>query len=119
MAKKILIIDDDLGILEALKLMLTEEGYMTETSQSPEYIFNLKSKDFPDLILLDVLLSGNDGRDICKKLKSEKSTRKIPVILISAAPKLEQSIREVKAEGFLTKPFEIDDLLNMVEKNIN
>ena len=67
------------------------------------------------LIVLDVLLSGKDGRAICRKLKSQDETRHIPVVMISAYPDAERSSKEVGADAFVAKPFAIDDVLMTVE----
>ena len=61
-------------------------------------------------------LSGRDGRTICKKLKVEKITRNIPIIMISAHPSVKENALQCGAEDFLSKPFDIEDLLRRVEK---
>jgi CheY-like chemotaxis protein len=112
---KILVIDDDLGILEALDALLQEEGYRTEVStKNGEYVEASIERELPDLIILDILLSGHDGREICKRLKSDERTRHIPVMLISAHIKGEASAMEAGADAFLAKPFDISDLLDKV-----
>jgi CheY-like chemotaxis protein len=112
---KILVIDDDLGILEALDMLLQEEGYRTEVStKNGEYVERSIEREPPDLIILDILLSGHDGREICKRLKSDERTRHIPVMLISAHIRAELSAIEAGADAFLAKPFDISDLLDKV-----
>jgi len=64
--------------------------------------------------VLDILLSGKDGRAICRKLKSQADTRHIPIVMISAHPDAEQSVTAVGADAFVAKPFAIDELLNTV-----
>lgn len=117
MGKKILVVDDDLGIIEALKVALeNEELYDITTTTKGEDVRELINKKRPDLILLDVLLSGVDGRDICKELKRGDGTKKIPIIMISAHPTAERSARECGADEFIPKPFDIDTLLDTVKK---
>lgn len=113
--KRILIADDDQSILEVIQLILEDEGYKVDTSVDGEDIFNMKS-DFPDLLLLDIRMSGIDGRDICKYVKSHHHIKNIPVIMISANKDTEQIAKKVGADDFLTKPFEIDDLIGKVKK---
>ena len=72
MQKKVLVIDDDEGILESLEVALAMEGYEVETTSEGHLSFGKASTTFPDLIILDVLLSGKDGRDIAKMLKKQK-----------------------------------------------
>ncbi len=115
--KKILVIDDEVGILEALAFMLADAGYAVKTATNASKIASLL-EDRPDLILLDVLLSGEDGRKIAKRLKSQDTTRHIPIILISAHPSAEKTIRESGADDYLPKPFDIDVLLDKIRQHI-
>jgi DNA-binding response OmpR family regulator len=112
--KKILVMDDDPDIIEFLQVILEEEGYAVLTSDEDEFLEQLHKGSLPDLILVDVLLTGKDGREIAKHLKSQEETKRIPVIMFSANPSSEQKAREAGADDFLTKPFEIDDLLAKV-----
>jgi DNA-binding response OmpR family regulator len=114
--KKLLVVDDELDILEFLQVILEEEGYEVLTSTKGEYLEQLHNGGLPDLILLDVLLSGKDGRAIVKYLKSQDETRHIPIIMFSAHPSAEQTARAAGAEDFIAKPFNIDDLLAKVGK---
>ncbi len=114
--KKILVVDDDPAILEVIQIILEDNNYEVKTSLSGRIFKNMS--DMPDLILLDVLLSGEDGREIVKKLKSDEKTKKIPVIMISAHPSAGDTVLKLGANGFVSKPFDIDDLLSAVEHNL-
>lgn len=114
--KKILIIDDDPDILEALKLVLTMDGFDTASTNKGDETFSKVLAYKPDLIVLDLFLSGNDGRVICKHLKSDKRTLGIPVILISAHSNAKKIFRECGADYFLAKPFSAKNLINHVNK---
>lgn len=117
--KKILVVDDDEGILEAFKMLLESEDYEVHTSTNGDVVFNFKEKEnLPDLIILDVLLSGKDGREICKYLKNNSQTKSIPVIMVSAHPNIDESVKNSGANDYLAKPFDIEDLLSRVEKHI-
>ena len=113
----ILIVDDDPGILDALRVLFESEGYRVQTCEKGDYAESLRAEigGLPDLIVLDVLLSGKDGRTICRTLKSHEATRRIPVVMISAHPGAEESVKEVGADAIVAKPFTIDDLLDTVE----
>lgn len=117
--KKILVVDDDPDILDALQLILEDAGFEVKTTEKGEYAENLRdgNGNLPDLILLDVLLSGKDGRAICKKLKGQPATKHIPIIMMSAHPDADKSSREVGADDFLAKPFDFDDLLRKIDEN--
>ena len=118
MKKTILVIDDDPDILDAMRFTLEAEDYEVITSEKGEYTENLRDKtnNLPDLIILDILLSGKDGRTICKKLKGQKDTKHIPVIMISAHPGAEKSSKDVCADDFIAKPFDVDVLLKKINK---
>ncbi|GAC1398532.1 MAG: hypothetical protein NVSMB49_06780 [Ktedonobacteraceae bacterium] len=113
--KKILVVDDDPDILDFLQVILEEEGYTVATTSKGEYIEQLHNGGLPNLILLDVFLSGKDGRHIVKQLKSKDETKHIPVIMFSAHPSAEETARASGADDFLAKPFEMDDLVAKVK----
>jgi DNA-binding response OmpR family regulator len=116
--KKILVVDDDPDILDAIQFMLEDAGYEVTTTEKGEYAENLHDTNggLPDVIVLDVLLSGKDGRLICQKLKSQEETRHIPVIMMSAHNNAGQSISTIGADDFIAKPFDMDDLLSKIAK---
>ncbi len=116
--KKILVVDDDCAILAFLQAMLEDEGYMVKITDKAEDVEKLQGGSLPHLIILDVLLSGKDGREIAKKLKSQKETRYIPLLMISAHPYAEETVRAAGADDFLAKPFDLDDFLAKVAKYV-
>jgi CheY-like chemotaxis protein len=113
MSKKILVADDDPAILDALKMMLELEGYEVDTTVDGETIYKME-KEYPDLLLLDIWMSGQDGREICKYLKNNPYTNKISVILISASRDIKQSAIDAGADDFIAKPFQMKELLDKV-----
>ena len=113
--KHILVVDDDEGILEVVQIVLEGEGYKVETSQNGDKLQDLE-KNKTDLILLDVLLSGRDGREICKALKRDIFTRNIPVVMLSAHSDASKVADGSGADGFLEKPFDVDVLIETVKK---
>ncbi len=114
MIKKVLIVDDDEAIVDAITILLEDTGYQVESTFNGEETFQKIHSFKPDILLLDVLISGSDGRDICNKLKKQRS--KIPIIMISAHPSAMQGAQGCDAYDFLAKPFETQDLLNKVSK---
>jgi CheY-like chemotaxis protein len=84
MNERILIVDDDPTILTLLQDLLGEEGYSVRTSTSSTSLLQHVQRFQPDLIVLDALLSEEDGRVLCRQLKTNALTKHIPVILISA-----------------------------------
>ena len=116
-AKKIIVADDDPAILDAIRLMLEFEGYDVECFPNGNGLLDM-DKETADLLLLDIWMSGTDGRDLCQQLKQQESTRDIPVIMISASHDIENSALAAGADDFLAKPFDITELLDKIEKNI-
>ena len=115
---RILVIDDDIDILSVMEILLTMKGFEVEVTSKGENTFP-KIKAFkPDLILLDVLISGHDGRIICRKLKSNEETMHIPVIMFSAHPGAAASIAEYGANDFIGKPFDVANLLQKVNHQL-
>lgn len=114
--RRILVVDDDPDILDAIRFTLEDEGYAVTTTEKGEYAESLHDGNggLPDLIILDVLLSGKDGRAICRHLKSRDETRHIPVIMISAHPNAAESAEAVGADAFLAKPWDIDTLIALI-----
>jgi CheY-like chemotaxis protein len=113
--RKILIVEDDPDIVLALTTILEDEGYVVVALDSGKHLSeNLPPSSLPDLILLDMLLSGQDGREIARQLKADPSTRHIPILMLSAYPTIEQEAKAAGADSFLAKPFELDDLLAKV-----
>ena len=115
---RILVVDDDPDILDAIRFLLEDEGYTVTTTEKGEYAENLHDGNggLPDLIILDVLLSGKDGRTICRTLKSRPDTQHIPIIMISAHPDAEMAAYDVGADQFVAKPFDMFHLLELVEQ---
>ena len=118
MNKKILVAEDDRAILEVVKIILEQEGYKTLFADREEVIRSTIRDHKPDLILLDIWLGGSDGGKIAKSIKSDKHTKHIPIIMISANNETEKITKEAGAYGFLLKPFNIDDLLQIVRKHV-
>jgi DNA-binding response OmpR family regulator len=118
MNRKILIIDDDEAILDALSLLLTDSGYEVITVQKGSIAFQQVNAHMPDVILLDVLMSGSDGRELCQQLKQKSHTKHIPLIMISAHPSAQREVLACGADDFLAKPFEFEDLLAKLEKHL-
>ena len=113
--KKILIADDDPAILEVLTLFLEEVGYEVETTHDGLTLRTFEHGP-PDLLLLDIWMSGWSGREICRFLKSQEATKQLPIVLFSANRETEQIAREAGADAFITKPFDLTGLLATIER---
>ena len=117
MPKRILVVDDDPGIGDMLREMLSDAGYEAEIEVNGQDVQQM-AEPFPDLLILDIRLSGTNGRTICEQLKRQPATRHIPIIILSAHKDTRQIAREAGADDFLAKPFDMGDLLSLVAKYV-
>lgn len=115
--KKILIADDDAAILDVLTLFLEDVGYEVECTIDAATVSKFAS-GYPDMLILDIWMSGYNGRDICIALKNQEATSHLPIILFSAKQEAENIAREAGADDFLAKPFDLDILLEKIEQLI-
>jgi CheY-like chemotaxis protein len=113
--KKIMVAEDDIGILEAMQIMLEDAGYEVITTVDGQTVQDV-TEDLPDVLLLDIWMSGMDGTEICQHLKSQPRTQHIPIILCSANKDTQKLAKECGADDFIMKPFEMMDFLNKVKK---
>ncbi|MEO8413443.1 MAG: response regulator [Ginsengibacter sp.] len=110
----ILLIDDNEDILFMMRAMLKLKGYSVSIEEN---IGNLETSILnlsPDIILMDMLLYGEDGRDICRNLKANEAFSRIPIVMISAHPDAKAECLAAGADYFLEKPFEMKDLYKSV-----
>src|SRR5258708_1095081 len=118
MKKKKLLEEDDKGIVDVVKIMLENEGYDIFTADQSKTVHETIAQHKPDMILMDIWLFGEDGGKIAKSLKAKEHTKDIPLVLMSANNATEKITKEVGANDFLLKPFNIDDLLYIVRKYV-
>jgi CheY-like chemotaxis protein len=116
---KILLIDDDPDVRQVIGAALKREGYAVETASRKEEALEKIAQEKPSLILLDVLLSGADGRELCRQLKADENTRPIPVIMLSGHPVAAVQYASYGAEDFIAKPFSTDTLLKKLAERMS
>ncbi len=114
---KILIIDDNRGISFVMKKALELKNYEVTAIDALKNL-NLIEKINPDLILLDISLKETDGRDISKLLKDTPSTKYIPIIIVTAHSNASALAKEARADGYVSKPFDLENLFKTVENHI-
>jgi twitching motility two-component system response regulator PilH len=113
--KRILIIDNDESVLEVLQEIFKNDGYETDCYGQVEDIFKLVDDFKPDLVLLDYILPGINGGELCAQLKKDQVTRHIPVVICSAYPQVMLSLGSYGCNAFISKPFELRDIVMQVD----
>ena len=115
-SKKIIVVDDSPAILDSVKLMLNMEGFEVSNYERGSDMFNslLETSTKPDVILMDMWLSGEDGRDICKMIKQHQEFKNIPVVIMSASRGLGDSAIESRAIDFIPKPFDLGEIIEKI-----
>ncbi|PJJ84590.1 response regulator transcription factor [Mucilaginibacter auburnensis] len=117
--RRILVVDDDKDILEVIQYVLEDSGYTVETLTNGHTLFDKIRTYKPDLIILDIMLGNMDGRILCSQIKSNVETYTIPIIMISASHALADiNSPKGRPDDFISKPFDIDSLVNSVERQI-
>jgi diguanylate cyclase (GGDEF)-like protein len=117
---KILLIDDSRLITEYGKRILLSHGHEVMTADSGELGLEIALRDHPDLILLDVILPGLDGYEVCRRLKDQDTIRDIPVIMLTSKAEPADKIRglELGAVDYVTKPFDAGELMARVNTHL-
>lgn len=113
-SKKILVVDDDSGIGEMLKTLLEFYGYQVEVTEKPYETEQLILEKNIDLVLLDMLISGVNGTDVCTAIRKNEATANTPVIMMSALHDAGPKCKKAGANDFIAKPFEMELLIGKI-----
>jgi DNA-binding response OmpR family regulator len=116
-AKKIFVIDDEADIRDIIEINLSREGYKVQVFPSAEDALLALKQDNPDLIILDIMMSGMDGYDFCKHLRAGREHAGIPIIFLSAKSDEFDKVLglELGGDDYITKPFSLKELLSRVK----
>ena len=115
--KSILLVDDDESVIKTLRPVLLSHGYAVLTANTGEDGLQIARRQKPDLVILDVILPGVKGREVCQKLKEDPETKKIPVVFLTAkdSPEDLKAEREVGSAGHVTKPVDVKVLVETIQ----
>jgi two-component system alkaline phosphatase synthesis response regulator PhoP len=115
--EKIVVIEDEADILEVLQYNLKREGYMVIASRDGEEGLDSVRRENPDLVLLDLMLPGLDGLEVCKRLQADPVTANVPVIMVTAKGEETDVVSglQIGADDYVTKPFSPKELLARVK----
>lgn len=108
---KILVVDDDSGIGEMLQTLLEFYGFEVKVTEQPDETERLITEEKVDLVMLDMLISGVHGTDVCARLRKNPDTAGTPVLMMSALHDAGRKCKEAGANDFIAKPFEMDELI--------
>jgi len=115
MSKKILIVDDQNDTLDLLKEIFEDEGYEVTALPYTEDIIRSITEYQPDLVMLDFLLAGINGGELCHQLKTNSLSAHIPVIMLSGYPRVLESLGNYGADAFVAKPFDLVHITQTVK----
>lgn len=118
--KTVMVVDDDAPILQLIGDILKPEGYNIVKVQSGSEALEKLKENKPDLILLDIMMPGMDGWDVCEKIKKNKKIQDIPIIFVTAkTDPISRSMGSLASVEYITKPFDMDDLKKRVKSVLN
>ena len=119
--KKILLVDDQVDLVKTLQFALELEQYEVLVSYNGEDALNQARKESPDLILLDIMLPKLDGYKVCRLLKFDEHYKHIPILLMTAKSQEKDKLigKETGADEYITKPFDMDELMGKVKAYLN
>ena len=113
--RHIVVLDDDPDIGSMIRVMLEFRGYEVKVTEKGEALFEQLEKKQAHLVITDMLLSGDDGTEICSMIKNNPTTSGIPVIMFSAHPNAREICLQAGADEFIAKPFDINELYSKVD----
>src|SRR6187200_87503 len=111
----ILVLDDDPDICIMIKMVLDYYGYDAMDAENEVNARKIISSNHVDLLIMDMLLSGADGTDICRRLKQDMKTSSIPILMFSAHPTAKETCLSAGANDFISKPFEMSEMISKVD----
>nr|MBA2395017.1 response regulator [Ktedonobacteraceae bacterium] len=116
MVRKILVVDDEAVLVETIAYNLEQAGYRVVTASDGNSALEAARSESPDLILLDIMLPGIDGLEVCRQLRKESSTATTPIVMLTAkSDEIDKVVGlEVGADDYVTKPFGRRELLARV-----
>lgn len=112
---KLLIVDDSVALLEVMKTILERNGYTVKTLNKTPDIYKEIREFQPDLLILDIYLAGEDGREICKEIRNNVETKHICILVFSASPRTLEDYKSYYADDFIEKPFDITHLVEKIK----
>jgi DNA-binding response OmpR family regulator len=114
--KKVLVVDDEEDFAKALKIRLKANGYDVVLAHDSIQAIMMASQEKPDLIILDIMIPGEDGFGVTERLKQAEATRPIPIIFLTGVPGGEGRAYRSGASAYIMKPYDPEELLETIHK---
>ena len=112
----ILVVDSSNDLLEMFSIMLKKHELNCVTANNSNALYKQLQTNLPDVVLMDTGLNGEDGREICKELKTRNAFKTIPIILMSSSPHKLKDYKKYNADAILEKPFEMNNLFESIDR---
>lgn len=119
--KKIMVVDDEENLTELVRAILEQENYDVITASNGEECLDKLKTVKPDLILLDMMMPGMSGREVCERIRKNPQTKNLKVAFLTVAKFSEMgktTLADMKVADYITKPFENEDLVRRVKKMV-
>ncbi len=114
--KKVLVIDDEQDFAKALNVRLKANGYDVVLAVDSTQAFMMVNEEKPDLIILDIMIPGEDGFVVAERLRDSEATRHIPIVFLTGVPGGEERAYQLGASGYVMKPYHPEELLETLRK---
>jgi DNA-binding response OmpR family regulator len=116
--KKVLVVDDEQDVAQALKIRLKSSGYNVVLASDSIQAFTMANKERPDLIILDIMIPGGGGFVVAERLQQSQATHHIPIIFLTGIPGGEEKAYKLGASGYVMKPYHPEELLENYTQGI-
>lgn len=113
--RRLLVVDDNTDLLSAMESLVSLYNFTVQTATNHKTLLEKIESFKPDIVLIDVLLAGENGKDICRALRENPANKEMTLILFSASPKDLLDFKECRADGVIEKPFGIKELIQQIE----
>lgn len=118
MTGSVLIVDDEPNIVQSLQFLMTDAGFDVRTANDGEAALVAIAQRVPDVVVLDVMLPGSDGYEVCRKIRANPAWRGVRIIMLTARGRDSERARgiELGADAYITKPFSTRELVEQVKR---
>jgi len=118
MSKKILVVDDDVQLVDALQIRLEAKGYEVVTAYDGQKALEKVQNQMPDLVILDLMMPKLSGEDVCREIRKDEKAANLPIIMLTGkSSDIDKVVGEViGASCYMSKPFEDDELLEKINE---